>query len=44
MYSVNGKHLFTEKMAAGLGHMIISGDYLVTGDNHGQLTFVEIFG
>ncbi|VDI12757.1 Hypothetical predicted protein [Mytilus galloprovincialis] len=44
LYSINGKHLFTEKLMYGLCHMIIKGDHVITGDIQGHLTIKEIFG
>ena len=44
LYSINGKHLFTEKLDNGLGHMIIKGDHVITGDVTGQVKMMEIFG
>ncbi|XP_052080874.1 neurobeachin-like protein 1 isoform X2 [Mytilus californianus] len=44
LYSINGKHLFTEKLVYGLCHMIIKGDHVITGDIQGHLTIKEIFG
>ncbi|XP_021366386.1 neurobeachin-like protein 1 isoform X2 [Mizuhopecten yessoensis] len=43
LYSINGKHLFAEKLTYGLGHMIVSGEHLITGDTQGNLSVMEIF-
>ncbi|XP_069107826.1 neurobeachin-like protein 1 isoform X1 [Argopecten irradians] len=43
LYSINGKHLFAEKLTYGLGHMIVSGEHLITGDTQGNLSVLEIF-
>ncbi|KAK3582874.1 hypothetical protein CHS0354_012486 [Potamilus streckersoni] len=44
VYSINGKHLFSEKPSHRLGHMMVKGDYLLTGDTAGVLKIWEIFG
>uniref|UniRef100_A0A2C9M808 BEACH domain-containing protein n=1 Tax=Biomphalaria glabrata TaxID=6526 RepID=A0A2C9M808_BIOGL len=44
LYSVNGKHLFSEPLTSSLGDMCMSGDHLILGNGSGQLTVMEIFG
>ncbi|XP_067686159.1 neurobeachin-like protein 1 [Haliotis asinina] len=44
LYSVNGKHLFTEEMRYPLGHMAVAGQYLVAGDCQGHLMIKQLFG
>ncbi|KAK3083537.1 hypothetical protein FSP39_025014, partial [Pinctada imbricata] len=44
LYTINGEHLFTESLPCGLGHMKVTDKYLVTGDIHGHLNVLEIFG
>ncbi|KAH9489603.1 Neurobeachin-like protein 1 [Bulinus truncatus] len=44
LYSVNGKHLFSEPLTGSLGDMCMSGDHLILGSGTGQLTVMEIFG
>ncbi|XP_059178496.1 neurobeachin-like protein 1 [Physella acuta] len=44
LYSVNGKHLFSEPLQHSLGDMCMSGDHLVLGNDAGQLIVMEIFG
>ncbi|XP_074640856.1 neurobeachin-like protein 1 isoform X2 [Tubulanus polymorphus] len=43
LYSVNGKHLVQEFVQYPLNHMIITGDYLLMGNNQGTLFIRELF-
>jgi hypothetical protein len=42
LYSINGKHLALDCLEAGLGHMAIFGEHLVTGDIQGVLIVREL--
>ena len=44
LYSVNGKHLFSEPLTHALGDMVIVGDHLVLGTSQGKLQVMEVFG
>ena len=44
VYSLNGKKICSTTLQHQLGHMIIKGDYLITGDSHGSISVLEIFG
>ena len=44
VYSLNGKKICSTKLQHQLGHMIVKGDYLITGDSHGSVSVLEIFG
>ncbi|XP_060579246.1 neurobeachin-like protein 1, partial [Ruditapes philippinarum] len=44
LYSINGKHICTQTVQSHLGHMIVKGDYLITGDMDGNVIVYEIFG
>lgn len=44
VYSLNGKKICSTKLQHQLGHMIVKGEYLVTGDSHGSVSVLEIFG
>ncbi|XP_012936084.1 neurobeachin-like protein 1 [Aplysia californica] len=43
LYSVNGKHLFSEPLTHTLGDMCMSGDHLILGNTSGQLIIMDIF-
>ncbi|BFZ22107.1 hypothetical protein BsWGS_25146 [Bradybaena similaris] len=44
LYSVNGKHLFSQPLEHRLNDMCMSGDHLVLGNSSGQLIVMETFG
>ncbi|XP_053386541.1 neurobeachin-like protein 1 [Mercenaria mercenaria] len=44
LYSLNGKRICTQEVQSHLGHIIIKGDNLITGDVDGNVVVYEIFG
>ncbi len=44
LYSLNGKHLYTEGIHSHINHMIVAEGYLITGNQHGVLGIKELFG
>ncbi|KAL4217498.1 Neurobeachin-like protein 1 [Mactra antiquata] len=44
LYSLNGKHICSQGVSHHLGHMIVKGDHLITGDAGGNIVIYEIFG
>lgn len=44
LYTVNGKHLFQQKVTYPITDMIIKENYLISGNDQGHLTVYELFG
>lgn len=44
LYTVNGKHLFQQKVAYPITDMIIGENYLISGNDQGHLMVYELFG
>ncbi|XP_052812655.1 neurobeachin-like protein 1 isoform X3 [Mya arenaria] len=44
LFSLNGKLIISREVDHGLGHMIIKGENLITGDSEGNIIVYEIFG
>ncbi|TSK42112.1 Neurobeachin-like protein 1 [Bagarius yarrelli] len=43
LYSVNGKHLYSESLTEQLTDMCVSGDYIITGSEQGFLSIRDLY-
>jgi len=44
VYSINGKHLVSERLHCALGHMVITEGHIITGNDRGVLAIKELHG